>query len=123
MTAGSHLLISVVFGFMSASAVAGESAKSDGRSASELYAFSKTLLSGGHPEAALPFLEAVISIQPANADAYELLGDAFVMSGRDDKAVETYEKFLAVAPPLDPRAAELNRFIELHRHADPVPSA
>jgi cytochrome c-type biogenesis protein CcmH/NrfG len=90
--------------------------KKPARSAQELAAFGKNMLEAGHPEAAIAFLEEAVAMQPAFADAYELLGDAYAFSGRNDKAVRAYEKFLALAP-LDPRAGDVSKFVQDHRPA------
>jgi Tfp pilus assembly protein PilF len=86
------------------------------RTPEELVAFGRTMLDSGHPEAAIAFLEEAVSMNPSYADAYELLGDAYALSGRNDKAVEAYEKFLALAPH-DPRATDVARFVAGHKPA------
>ncbi len=88
------------------------------RSARELSEFAKTFLDRGHPEAAIGLLEEAVAQEPDYAEAYMLLGDAYALGGRNDKAVEAYEKFLALAP-LDPRAKEVTGFVRANRPSKP----
>ncbi len=113
------LSLSVVALSVFALTASAEPPKKVTRSAEELAAFGKTMLDGGHPEAAVAFLEEAVTMKPAFADAYESLGDAYALTNRNDKAVEAYEKFLALAP-LDPRAADVSKFVQAHRPAPPA---
>ena len=98
-----------------------EPEKKTTRSAEDLCAFGKSMVDAGHPEAAIAFLEEAVAMKPAFADAYELLGDAYALSGRNEKAVAAYEKFLALAP-LDPRAGDVSKFVQEHRPS-PAPKS
>ena len=80
-------------------------------SADELLVFARTMLERGHPEAAIPFLEEVTALQPGRPKAYELLGDAYASADRADRAIDNYEKFLALAPPDSDETAAIQRYI------------
>jgi len=86
------------------------------KTAEEIAAFGKTMLDNGHPEAAIAFFEEAVAIKPSYTDAYEWLGDSYALCGRSAKAVEAYEKFLALAPH-DPRARDVSKFVQDHRPA------
>lgn len=105
----SQLLVSVIALGLSTAALAGEGRRM--RSPAELTAFGKELLDKGHPEAAIAFLEEATAVDPSHADAYLALGDAYALSGRVEKAIASYEKFLALSPA-DPRAADVVRYVQ-----------
>jgi tetratricopeptide (TPR) repeat protein len=58
-------------------------------------------------DAAIPILARAIALDPANPDAYNNLGNAFLTLGRQDRAITAYRRCLELAPGHPQAAANL----------------
>jgi tetratricopeptide (TPR) repeat protein len=62
------------------------------------------LMQSGDTQGAVRYYEMAVNIKPDWPKAYLKLGYAWLNKGENDKAVESFKKVLAVAPPDDPDA-------------------
>src|SRR2546428_12540767 len=68
------------------------------KDAKSLTAYAPKLIADDHCTAAIPFLQMAIEVDPAYAEAYLDLGIAYADGGRDDKALQAYERYPALRP-------------------------
>jgi cytochrome c-type biogenesis protein CcmH/NrfG len=86
----------------------------DQKDAKSLTAYAAKLIEDTHCSAAIPFLQLAVEVDPSYADAYLNLGIAYADGGRADKAIEAYERYLALRPQ-DPRRADVEKIIAEYR--------
>jgi Flp pilus assembly protein TadD len=66
-------------------------------------------------DAAIPILARAIALDPANPDAHNNLGNAFLTLGRQDRAIAAYRRCLELAPGHPQAIANLQALGRGHR--------
>jgi tetratricopeptide (TPR) repeat protein len=66
------------------------------------YNLAEILMQAGKPEGAIRYYEMAIQIKPDWPKPYLKLGYAWLNKGDNQKAVESFKKFIEIAPPDDP---------------------
>src|SRR5262249_36016452 len=61
-----------------------------------------SLLKAGHPEDAVREFEKNVEAAPGDANSYDSLGEAYLVMGAPDKAVESYGRALAMTSTFSP---------------------
>ena len=97
LAAGLALLPGAAMAMVTGDGPANASASSSSATA-ELYAEARALIDAGDYEAALGPLQEIVAAEPANADAYNLLGYAARSLQRYGEARVHYERALAIDP-------------------------
>ena len=83
-------------------------------SADEYFQEGLTQMRAKNPSAAADALRKCVAANPRYAQAYGVMGQAYVMLGKEAAAVSAFEKFVSLAPNA-PEAAKLREVIEAYR--------
>jgi peptidylprolyl isomerase len=76
---------------------------------SELNTFGYSLLSRQQVNEAIEVLKLNVEAYPQSANVYDSLGEAYMLSGNKDKAIENYRKALAIDPTMASAKQALRR--------------
>jgi tetratricopeptide (TPR) repeat protein len=74
---------------------------------SDTNALGYQLLRSGHPDRAIAVFELNVEAHPMSANAHDSLAEAYLATGQRPRAIETYEKALALDPTLESANAAL----------------